>query len=150
MLIFQDIVTGDQLFSDEFDIKEVGSTYEIECAMILPEDFVVDATNYPSVEDAMEDVKSGVFDVNNVVHYFGLVRLDNISKKEYTDYMRRYFAKLKAKMGITEEADVKALEMEVSSEIMKARDSFDDYFFYTGASCDDGALCASPAAMDPP
>ncbi|KAF9537212.1 hypothetical protein EC957_008618 [Mortierella hygrophila] len=76
MLIFQDIITGDALFSDNFNIMDVGGTYEIECAMILPEGFIVDASNYASVEDAEEDVKSGVFDVINVVHDFGLQRFD--------------------------------------------------------------------------
>ncbi|KAF9125712.1 hypothetical protein BGX30_000334 [Mortierella sp. GBA39] len=132
MLIFQDIVTGDELFSDEFDIKEVGGTYVIECAMILPEDINIDISNYASEEDAQEDLKSA-FDVNNVAHYFRL-QLYNVDKKNYIYYMRRHFAQVMTKMGITEEADVKAYGMEISPEVKKVCDDFQNYYLYTGES----------------
>ncbi|KAF9904760.1 hypothetical protein EC991_002330 [Linnemannia zychae] len=141
MLIYQDIITGDELFSDAFDIKEVGGTYEVECAMIqVKEGADVDIGANASAEEAAEDLEDGVSVVNNVVYSFRL-QSTNFDKKGYTTYIKGYLKALKAAKGLTEEADIKAYEAEMTTEVKKVLGGFKDFEFYTGESMNpDGAI----------
>jgi hypothetical protein len=34
-ILYQDIITGDEIISDSYDLKEIdGTVYEVDCAMI--------------------------------------------------------------------------------------------------------------------
>ncbi|KAF9542464.1 Ribosome associating protein [Mortierella hygrophila] len=141
MLIYQDIITGDELFSDAFDIKEVDGTYEIECAMIqVKEGADVDIGANASAEEAAEDLEDGVTIVNNVVYSFRL-QSTQFDKKGYTTYIKGYLKQLKAAKKLTEEAEVKAYEKDMTAEVKKVLGSFKDFEFYVGESMNpDGAV----------
>ncbi|KAF9132402.1 hypothetical protein BGW39_000190 [Mortierella sp. 14UC] len=141
MLIYQDIITGDELFSDAFDIKEVGGVYEIECAMIsVKEGADVDIGANASAEEASEDLEDGVSVVNNVVYSFRL-QSTSFDKKGYTVYIKGYLKALKAAKNLTDEAEIKAYESEMTTEVKKILGNFKDYEFYTGESMNpDGAI----------
>ncbi|KAK3840019.1 MAG: translationally controlled tumor protein [Linnemannia elongata] len=141
MLIYQDIITGDELFSDAFDIKEVGGTYEVECAMIqVKEGADVDIGANASAEEADEALEDGVSVVNNVVYSFRL-QSTSFDKKGYTTYIKGYLKALKAAKKLTDEAEVKAYESEMTTEVKKVLGSFKDFEFYVGESMNpDGAV----------
>ncbi|OAQ26313.1 translationally controlled tumor protein [Linnemannia elongata AG-77] len=140
MLIYQDIITGDELFSDAFDIKEVGGTYEVECAMIqVKEGADVDIGANASAEEAAEDLEDGVSVVNNVVYSFRL-QSTSFDKKGYTTYIKGYLKQLKAAKNL-EGDDAKAYEAEMTTEVKKVLGSFKDFEFYVGESMNpDGAV----------
>ncbi|KAF9092715.1 hypothetical protein BGX23_003978 [Mortierella sp. AD031] len=141
MLIYQDIITGDELFSDAFDVKEVGGVYEVECAMIqVKEGADVDIGANASAEEASEELEDGVSVVNNVVYSFRL-QSTSFDKKGYTAYIKGYLKALKAAKKLTDEAEVKAYEAEMTTEVKKVLGSFKDFEFYIGESMNpDGAV----------
>ncbi|KAH7032071.1 translationally controlled tumor protein [Linnemannia elongata] len=140
MLIYQDIITGDELFSDAFDIKEVGGTYEVECAMIqVKAGADVDIGANASAEEAAEDLEDGVSVVNNVVYSFRL-QSTSFDKKGYTTYIKGYLKQLKAAKKL-EGDDAKAYEAEMTTEVKKVLGAFKDFEFYVGESMNpDGAV----------
>ncbi|KAG0380237.1 hypothetical protein BGX24_009468 [Mortierella sp. AD032] len=141
MLIYQDIITGDELFSDGFDVKEVNGVYEIECAMMqVKAGADVDIGANASAEEASEDLEDGVSIVNNVVYSFRL-QSTQFDKKGYTTYIKGYLKQLQAAKKLTEEADVKAYQAEMATEVKKVLGNFKDFEFYTGESMNpDGAI----------
>ncbi|KAF9334998.1 Ribosome associating protein [Podila minutissima] len=148
MLIYQDIITGDELFSDAFDVKEVDGSYQIDCAMIqVKQGADVDIGANASAEEAGEDLEDGVEIVNNVVYSFRL-QSTSFDKKGFTVYVKGYLKALKAhvaaqaeKDGKDVEAATKAFESEITPEVKKILGSFKDYEFYVGESMNpDGGL----------
>ncbi|KAG0197827.1 hypothetical protein BGX28_008660 [Mortierella sp. GBA30] len=142
MLIYQDIITGDELFSDAFDIKEVGGVYEVDCAMIqIKEGADVDIGANASAEEAADEaLEDGVSIVNNVVYSFRL-QSTSFDKKGYTVYIKGYLKALKAAKDFKSEDETKAYEAEMTAEVKKVLGSFKDFEFYTGESMNpDGAV----------
>ncbi|KAF9560071.1 Ribosome associating protein, partial [Lunasporangiospora selenospora] len=130
----------DELFSDAFDLKEVGGSYEIDCAMVqVKQGADVDIGANASAEEASEDLEDGVEIVNNVVYSFRL-QSTSFDKKSYTTYIKGYLKGLKAKLNLNEE-DAKKFEAEITPEVKKILGNFKDYEFYLGESMDvDGGL----------
>ncbi|KAG0285736.1 hypothetical protein BGZ96_010050 [Linnemannia gamsii] len=141
MLIYKDLISDDELFSDGFEVKEVGGCYEIDCAMVpVKEGADVDIGANASAEEAAEDLEDGVTIVNNVVYSFRL-NSTNFDKKGYTAYIKGYLKALKAKKGLTDAAEIKAYEAEMTTEVKKVLANFKDYEFYIGESMDpEGAV----------
>ncbi|KAG0002162.1 hypothetical protein BGZ79_003484 [Entomortierella chlamydospora] len=140
MIIYQDIITGDELFSDAFPIKEVGGVYEIDCAMITIKEGDVDIGANASAEEAEEALEDGAVVVNNVIHSFRL-QSTSFDKKGYTVYIKGYLKALKAAKNLTVEEEIKAFESEMTTEVKKILGGFKDYEFYTGESMNpEGAI----------
>ncbi|KAG0261642.1 hypothetical protein BG011_000816 [Mortierella polycephala] len=136
MIIYKDIISGDELFSDAFDVKEVGGSYEIECSMIQVKEGVdVDTGANASAEEVTEDLEHGVSVVNNVVYSFRL-HSTSFDKKGYLTYIKGYLKQLKAEKSFASEEETKAYEAEMTAEVKKIIANFKDYEFYTGESMD--------------
>ncbi|GME83223.1 unnamed protein product [[Candida] boidinii] len=75
MIIFTDVISGDELLSDAYDVKLVdGVIYEADCQMVqVRQGADVDIGANPSEEDAEEEAEDGVETVNNVVYSFRLL-----------------------------------------------------------------------------
>ncbi|KAF9913870.1 hypothetical protein BX616_009415 [Lobosporangium transversale] len=133
---------GDELFSDAFPIKEVGSVYEIDCAMIkIKKGADVDIGANASAEGGGEDepLEDGEEQVNNVV-YSGRLQQTSFDKKAYTTYLKGYLKAVKAKRSFTEE-EGKKFEAAVTADVKKILGNFKDYEFYIGESMNpDGAV----------
>ncbi|KAF9428200.1 hypothetical protein BGZ76_002023, partial [Entomortierella beljakovae] len=139
-LIYQDILSDDELFSDAFDIKDVGGAYEIDCQMIKIKADEVNTGANASVEEAEEALEDGEEIVNNVVHSGRLVAT-SFDKKAFGVYIKVYLKAVKAKAKFADEAEAKQFETEASAVIKKILANFKDYEFYTGESMNpDGAL----------
>ena len=55
MLIFEDVISGDELLSDAYDVKLVdGAVYEADCAMVTVGNGDIDIGANPSAEDGEE------------------------------------------------------------------------------------------------
>ncbi|KAF8951922.1 hypothetical protein BGZ52_009102 [Haplosporangium bisporale] len=151
MLLYQDILTGDELFSDAFPMKVVGGVIEIDCQLIqVKQGADVDIGANASAEEADEVLEDGVNTVNNVVYSFRL-QSSSFDKKSYGVYLKGYMKAVKAKISEAAikdgkdskdvEAIVKAFETSATAEAKKILGAFKDYEFYIGESMNpDGAV----------
>merc|ERR1711900_42395 len=89
MIIYKDILTGDEIISDSYDLKEVdGAVYEVDCAMITLGAVEVNTGANASAEEAEEGVEDGALQVNNVVNSFRLnsTQFDKKIVANFKDY----------------------------------------------------------------
>lgn len=143
MLIYQDIITGDEIISDSYDLKDVGGiVFEADCAMITEEAVQVNTGANASAEEAEEGVEDTAVRVNNIVHSF---RLQNTSfdKKGYLTYLKGYMKAVKAALQEAGKSDeeVKAFETGAQKFVKESLlPNFKDFEFYTGESMNPDGL----------
>ncbi|KAK6197940.1 translationally controlled tumor protein [Scheffersomyces amazonensis] len=140
MLIFQDVISGDELLSDAYDIKEVdGVIYEADCQMITVANGDVDIGANPSAEDGDEDLEDGAETVNNVVYSFRLQQT-SFDKKSFLTYIKGYMKRIKAHLAEKNPEAVEVFEKGATAYVKKVIGSFNDWDFYTGESMDPDAM----------
>ncbi|KAI0140687.1 translationally controlled tumor protein-like protein [Pestalotiopsis sp. NC0098] len=139
MIIFKDIVTGSELISDSYDLKEIdGILYEADCAMIQVGGETFDTGANASAEEADEGTEDGVQKVNNIIHSFQLTEMP-MDKAGYKAHVKSFIKTTKANIEADKnlDADAKAKEQELfktkgQAFIMKVLKNIDDYQFYIG------------------
>jgi len=138
MIIYKDIITGDEIISDSYDLKEVdGVVYEVDCDMITLGAVEVNTGANASAEEADEGVEDGAVQVNNVVNSFRL-NSTSFDKKSYLSHLKTYMKSVKEKLkekGAPEET-ITAFEKGAQSYAKKIIANFKDYDFYTGETMD--------------
>ena len=141
MIIYKDIISGDELLSDAYDVKEVdGVIYEANCDLVKIGGDNVDIGANPSAEDGEEDVEDGAEIVNNVVYSFRLQQTA-FDKKSFLTYIKGYMKTIKKKLEETDPEAVPVLEKGAQAYVKKVVGSFKDWEFFTGESMDpDGML----------
>ncbi|KAF8341537.1 Mss4-like protein [Cantharellus anzutake] len=134
MLLFTDIITGDEVASDAFPTKEVDNiVYEFEAAKITIKDGAVDIGANPSAEEQDEALEDGAQVVNNIVHSHRLHQT-GYDKKQYLSHLKAYMKAIKAKLEVEKPDRVAAFEKGASEYAKKIVANFKDYEFYTGES----------------
>lgn len=137
MLIFKDIISGDEMISDAYDIKEVdGAVFEVDSQMITVkagED--VDIGANPSAEDADEALEEGATQVNNVVYSFRLQET-SFDKKSFMTYIKGYMKAVKAYLQEHNPDEVSNFEKGATAYVKKVIANFKDYEFFTGEGMD--------------
>jgi len=142
MLLYQDILTDDEIFSDAFPIKLVDDiVYEIDCSLITVKPGAdVDIGANPSAEEGGDEgVEDGVIQVNNVVHSFRL-QSTAFDKKGYLAYLKAYMKAVKAKLADSNPERVEAFEKGAAAYAKKIVANFKDFEFYTGESMNPDGL----------
>ncbi|CAI8499451.1 hypothetical protein ACO0OL_001640 [Hanseniaspora opuntiae] len=141
MIIYKDIISGDELLSDAYDVKEVdGVIYEANCDLVKIGGDNVDIGANPSAEDGEEDVEDGAEIVNNVVYSFRLQQTA-FDKKSFLTYIKGYMKTIKKKLEETDPEAVPVFEKGAQAYVKKVVGSFKDWEFFTGESMDpDGML----------
>merc|ERR1712000_272657 len=131
MLIFKDILTGDEIVSDSYDPKLVDNVvYEVDCAMVTEGAVEVNTGANASAEEAEEALDDAEVKVNNVVNSFRL-QSTVFDKKSYLSHLKGYMKAVKAKL--TE----KGASPETIAEFEKGAQTYvKDFEFYTGESQD--------------
>merc|ERR1712233_69572 len=134
MIIFSDVISGDELLSDAYDVKLVdGVVYEADCNMIqVKNGGEVDIGGNPSAEGGDEELEEGVETVNNVVYSFRLSQT-SFDKKSFLTYIKGYMKKVKAHL-------VETSEKGAQTYVKKIIGNFGDWDFYTGESMDPDAM----------
>ncbi|CAK7220370.1 hypothetical protein SBRCBS47491_004166 [Sporothrix bragantina] len=145
MLIYQDVLTGDEIISDSYDLIDVdGIVFEADCAMITEAAIEVNTGANASAEEAEEGLEDAAVRVNNIIHSFRL-QSTSFDKKSYLTYLKGYLKAVKAKLveaGKSEE-EVKAFETGAQKYVKeKLLPNFKDLEFYTGESGDPDGLVA--------
>jgi len=130
MLLFQDIISEDEMFTDAFPHKIVDDiVYEVDCQMITVKSGAdVDIGANPSAEEQEEALEEGAAQVNNVVHSFGLSPT-TFDKKSYLAYLKGYMKAVKGKLPADR---VDAFEKGAQGYAKKIVANFKDFEFYTG------------------
>ena len=140
MLIFEDVISGDELLSDAYDVKLVdGAVYEADCAMVTVGNGDIDIGANPSAEDGEEALEDGAETVNNVVYSFRL-QPTMFDKKSFTTYIKGYMKRIKAYLAENDPDSVEAFEKGATAYVKKVLGSFKDWEFYTGESMDPDAM----------
>jgi len=143
MIIYKDILSGDEIISDSYDLKEVdGAVYECDCQMITLGAVEVNTGANASAEEADEGVEDGAQQVNNVVNSFRLQQT-SFDKKSYLSHLKTYMKKVKEalKEKGADEATVSAFEKGAGAYAKKIVANFKDYDFFIGESMDpDGMI----------
>jgi len=143
MLLYTDIITGDEMFSDAFPVKTVDDiAYEVDCAMITVKPGAdVDIGANPSAEEQEEALDDGTVQINNVIHSFRL-QSTQFDKKSYLTYLKGYMKAVKTKLGETKPERVEAFEKGAQAYAKKIVANFKDFEFYTGENMNPDGMIA--------
>ncbi|KDQ14246.1 hypothetical protein BOTBODRAFT_33031 [Botryobasidium botryosum FD-172 SS1] len=132
MLLYEDILTGSEMFSDAFPVKETdGMFYEVDCALIIIKEGEVDIGGNPSAEEQAEALEDGAQQVNNVVHSFRL-QPTSFDAKSYKSYMKSYSKALLAKLTETDKDAAAEFKKGAQASLNKILENIKNYEFYTG------------------
>ncbi|KAI4142265.1 MAG: hypothetical protein L6R39_005009 [Caloplaca ligustica] len=148
MIIYKDIVSGDEIISDTYNlIEKEDAVYEVDCKKVTlgSENFDIGAN--PSAEEAEEGVDDTSKQVIDVVHGFRLNFLgDEASgsrafgtKKDYMAQLKTYMKKVVAKLKESgaDEEKIKSFQSGAQNYYSKhIAPNFKDFDFYTGESMD--------------
>ncbi|KAJ9681885.1 hypothetical protein PVL29_017991 [Vitis rotundifolia] len=102
MLVYQDLLTGDELLSDSFPYKEIenGMLWEVEGKWVVQGAVDVDIGANPSAEGGEEDegVDDKTVKVVDIVDTFRLQEQPSFDKKQFVTFMKRYIKLLTPKL----------------------------------------------------
>ncbi|KAF2143358.1 uncharacterized protein K452DRAFT_286185 [Aplosporella prunicola CBS 121167] len=139
MIIYKDLITGDEIISDSYNLKEIdGAVYEADCQKITLGAENIDIGANPSAEEGgdegAEDTAQTVIDV---VHSFRLNET-SFDKKSYLGHLKTYMKKVKESMKAKGASDEKVKEFETAASgyAKKIIANFKDYEFLIGESMD--------------
>jgi hypothetical protein len=138
MIIYKDIITGDEILSDTYDIKEIdGVAYEADCRKITVGNDNIDIGANPSAEEADEGLEDTSQQVIDVVHSFRLNET-SFDKKSYLSHLKTYMKKVKEalKEKNASEEEITTFEKGAQGFAKKIIANFKDYEFLIGESMD--------------
>jgi len=139
MKVFTDIITGDEMCSDSFDMKLVDDiVYEIDSQQVTIKEGDVDIGGNPSAEEADEGLEDGAKTVNNFANAFSL-QPTSFDKKTFLTYLKGYMKEIKSKLPDDRVAD---FEKGAQAFAKKLVANFKDYEFYTGESMNPDGMIA--------
>ncbi|AQT70414.1 translationally-controlled tumor protein [Streptomyces sp. fd1-xmd] len=131
MLLYTDIISGDELFTDAFPVKEAAGRYEVEGKLItVSGDVHAGIGANPDAVEATEDTADSK-QVIDVVRAHNL-QPTSFDRKSYTVYVKGYLTAVKSKLSETDPASVAAFETEATALVKEVLGNFHDYEFYTG------------------
>ncbi|KAF9604919.1 hypothetical protein IFM89_011286 [Coptis chinensis] len=135
MLVYQDLLTGDELLSDSFPYKEIENGMLWEWVVKGAVDFDIGAN--PSAEGGDEEgVDDTAVKVVDIVDTFRLQEQPAFDKKQFVTYMKRYIKLLTPKLeGEKQEEFKKNIEGATKSLLPKIR----ELQFFVGESMHDDA-----------
>ncbi|XP_068658790.1 translationally-controlled tumor protein homolog [Aristolochia californica] len=142
MLLYQDLITGDELLSDSFPYKEIenGMLWEVEGKWVVQGAVDVDIGANPSAEGADEDegVDDQVQKVVDIVDTFRLQEQPSFDKKQFLTFMKRYIKLLTPNL---EEEKQELFKKNIEGATKYLLSKIKDLQFFVGESMhDDGSL----------
>ncbi|KAF8558759.1 translationally controlled tumor-associated [Imleria badia] len=142
MLVYKDVLSGDEMFSDSFPVKLIDDiVYEVDCKMEVVGGVKVDIGANPSAEDQEEALEDGATQVNNVVNAFRLQQT-LFDKKTFLAYLKGYMKAVKSHLQETEPGKVDAFESGAKEYAKKIVADFKNYEFYTGEGMNPDGMVA--------
>ncbi|KAL1979651.1 hypothetical protein VTN96DRAFT_5413 [Rasamsonia emersonii] len=152
MIIYKDIFTGDELFSDTFNIKEVdGVLWEADCRKYVKgkETFQLEGAN-PSAEGEDDDggdaegPQQMVYDIEDQFRLVWLKQEEGMkpSKDAFKAHLKTYVKNLNNKLkekGASEET-IKEFQAGATNAVKKILANYDNYDVLMGSSMDGNAM----------
>ena len=144
MIIYKDLITGDEVISEAFPLKEIdGVVFEADCRNITVGGETFDTGANASAEEADEALDDNTQTEIDVVHSFQLVKT-SFDKKSYLAALKGYMKAVKAKLqeknapADTITAFEKGAQAYVKEKLLP---NFKDLDFYISQSMDpDGMI----------
>ncbi|KAI9721240.1 MAG: hypothetical protein M1812_002401 [Candelaria pacifica] len=144
MIIYKDILTGDEIISDTWNLKEIdGAVYEVDCKSVTKGIENIDTGANASAEVADEALEDAPAQVIDVVDAFRLELTSKYDKKQFLTYLKGYMKRVKEAMKEkgADEATIKEFESGAQGYAKKILSNIKDFDFYTGSSQDpDGMI----------
>ena len=142
MLVYQDLLTGDELLSDSFPYKEIenGMLWEVEGKWVVKGAVDVDIGANPSAEGGGEDegVDDQAVKVVDIVDTFRLQEQPPFDKKQFVTFIKRHIKLLTPKLE-AEKQELFKKNIEGATKFLLSKLS--DLQFFVGESMhDDGCL----------
>ncbi|KAG6437477.1 hypothetical protein SASPL_102394 [Salvia splendens] len=142
MLVYQDLLSGDELLSDSFTYKEIenGMLWEVEGKWVVQGAVSVDIGANPSAEGA--DDEEGVDDqavkVVDILDTFRLQEQPPFDKKQFIAYVKKYIKNLTPKLE-PEKQDQFKKGIEGATKYLVSK--LKDFQYFVGESMhDDGTM----------
>ncbi|KAL2530538.1 Translationally-controlled tumor protein-like protein [Forsythia ovata] len=138
MLVYQDLLTGDELLSDSFPYKEIenGILWEVEGKWVVTGAVDVDIGANPSAEGGEEDegVDDAAVKVVDIVDTFRLQEQPPFDKKQFVAYIKKYIKLLTPKLDAEQQVQFKK-NIEGATKFLLSKLS--DLQFFVGESMHD-------------
>ncbi|CAO1637960.1 unnamed protein product [Parajaminaea phylloscopi] len=132
MKLFLDVISGDELGSDAYEMKEIDDVMvELDAAQIVITEGDVDIGGNPSAEEQAEALENGGQQVINIVHSFRLQQT-TFDKKQYLSHLKSYMKAIKEHLQSTNPERVPIFEKKAAEYAKKIIGNFKDYDFYIG------------------
>ncbi|PSS29077.1 Translationally-controlled tumor protein [Actinidia chinensis var. chinensis] len=140
MLVYQDLLTGDELLSDSFPYKEIenGVLWEVEGKWVVQGAISVDIGANPSAEGGDEDegVDDQAVKVVDIVDTFRLQEQPPFDKKQFVAYAKKYIKALTPKL---EQEKQELFKKHIEGAIKFLLSKLSDLQFFVGESMHDDA-----------
>ncbi|XP_057494380.1 translationally-controlled tumor protein homolog [Actinidia eriantha] len=140
MLVYQDLLTGDELLSDSFPYKEIenGVLWEVEGKWVVQGAINVDIGANPSAEGGDEDegVDDQAVKVVDIVDTFRLQEQPPFDKKQFVAYAKMYIKALTPKL---EQEKQELFKKHIEGAIKFLLSKLSDLQFFVGESMHDDA-----------
>ncbi|KAE8677615.1 Translationally-controlled tumor protein-like protein [Hibiscus syriacus] len=142
MLVYQDLISGDELLSDSFPYKELenGMLWEVEGKWVVQGAVNFDIGANPSAEGADEDegVDDQAVKVVDIVDTFRLQEQPPFDKKTFVANMKKFIKNLTPKL---DEEKQEIFKKNIEGAIKHLLPKLKDLQFFVGESMhDDGCL----------
>jgi len=138
MLIFKDVFTGDEMFTDSYKYKLVDNVvYEVYGKYVSRKigDVTLDGAN-PSAEEQDEGTDDATESGIDVILNQRLVEASCFGdKKQYTSYIKEYMKRVATKLEQDKPDQVEVFKSNMSTAMKGILGKFKDLQFYTGESC---------------
>ncbi|GBF61500.1 translationally-controlled tumor protein [Trichophyton mentagrophytes] len=136
MIIFKDIITGDELISDAYKMQDKGVIYEVDAKRVTKgaDNIQLEGAN-PSAEEADEGTEDTSTTVIDVADSFRLSPVE-FDKKAYTSAVKSYMKSVveKLKEAGKSEDEIKEFQTGAQAAAKTILGNFKDYETYTGES----------------
>ncbi|CAB1347203.1 unnamed protein product [Coregonus sp. 'balchen'] len=137
MIIYKDIITGDEMFSDIYKIKESpnGMLFEVEGKMVSRTENIDDSLLGANASAEVQDdgcESSTVSGVDIVLNH--KLQETSFTKDSYKGYIKDYMKAIKAKLEENNPHRVKPFMAGAQEEIKKIMGNMKNYQFFTGES----------------
>ncbi|KAK9003249.1 hypothetical protein V6N11_060813 [Hibiscus sabdariffa] len=142
MLVYQDLITGDELLSDSFPYREIenGMLWEVDGKWVVQGAVNVDIGANPSAEGADEDegVDDQAVKVVDIVDTFRLQEQPAFDKKQFIAYIKKFIKNLTPKLDAEKQENFKK-NIEGATKYLLGK--LKDLQFFVGESMlDDGCV----------
>lgn len=144
MIIYKDLISGDEFFSDTYPMKLLhGVVYEVQGKHVTMTEGEVDIGANPSAEGGGDDEGVDPSSVSgvNIVLANRLVET-SFSKKDYQTHIKDFMKKIKARLEEKEPGEVDVFTKGAATFIKEVLGEFKEYQFYLGEKMNEDSMVA--------